>query len=78
MAEIILICIAALIMAAVYSGSRHPKMYAFINTAAGVLSLAASEMLFSGNLNGINYYNTALSAILGVPGTLLHALIKLI
>ncbi len=78
MAEIILICTAAVIMAVIYSRSRCPKTYAFVNTAAGVISLAACEMLFSGSLDEIDIWDTALSAIFGVPGTMLHALIKLI
>ena len=78
MSEIILICVSAVIVAVIYSRSRCPKLYALINTAAGILSLAACEMLFTGNLNGIDIWDTALSAILGVPGTMLHALLKLI
>ena len=78
MAEIILVCTAAIIMAVIYSRSRCPKLYAFINTAAGVISLAACEMLFAGNLDGIDIWDTALSAVLGIPGTMLHALLKLI
>ncbi len=78
MAEIILICVAAVVMAVIYSRSECPKLYAFLNTAAGVLSLTACEMLFKGNLESIDIWDTALSVILGVPGTMLHALLKLI
>ena len=78
MPEITVICIAAIIMAFLYKRTSHPKLYAFFNTSAGVISLIASETIFSGTLDGITYYNAALSAILGIPGTVAHRLIEMI
>ena len=75
--EITGLCAAAVIMAAMYSGTAYPKLYAFFNTAAGAVSLIASEMMFSGSLEGITPYNAALSVILGVPGTIAHRLIEM-
>ena len=77
MTEVIIICIAALVMTEVYSRTVHPCLYAFFNTAAGAVSLAVSEMFMSGSLGGIDLYNSALSVILGLPGTVLHCLPEL-
>lgn len=72
MAEILILCAAAVLMACIYSRTKHPKLYAFINICAGASSLILSEILMHSSLENINFYNTALSVILGVPGTLLH------
>ena len=76
MAEITVICITAVLMAAIYGRTAHPKLYAFFNTASGVLSLAASQIYFGSGLESITPYNTALSVVLGVPGTVLHRVIE--
>lgn len=76
--EIAALCGAAVLMAALYTRTAHPKLYAFFNTAVGTLSLIASEMMFSGELSGLTFYNTALSVIFGVPGTIAHRLIGMI
>ena len=75
MAEITAVCAAAVIMAVLYGRTSHPKLYAFFNSAAGVLSLAAWQIYSGGGAEGITPYNTALSVILGVPGTLLRMVI---
>ena len=72
MSEIIGICLLALIMACIYAHTTHPKLYAFFNTVAGMVSLIASEIYFSGTAAGITPYSASLSVILGVPGTALH------
>lgn len=72
MAEIAGICAAAVIMAGVYARTSHPKLCAFFNILAGTVSLAASELWFTGTAEGITPYTAALSVILGVPGTALH------
>ncbi len=72
MSEIAGICAAAVIMAGIYARTSHPKLYAFFNIAAGIVSLVASEIYFAGTPAGITPYSAALSVILGVPGTALH------
>lgn len=72
MSEIAGICVLAVIMAGIYARTAHPKLYAFFNTAAGVVSLVASQIYFTGTVSGITPYSAALSVILGVPGTALH------
>ncbi len=76
MAEITVICILAVFVAVLYGKTAHPKLYAFLNAAAGVLSLAASQIYFGSGPENITPYNTALSVILGVPGTVLHRVIE--
>lgn len=76
MAEISAVCAAAVLMAALYGKTAHPKLYAFINAGTGVLSLAASQLYSGGGIESITPYNTALSVILGVPGTVLHRIIE--
>ena len=75
MAEITAVCAAAVLTAAMYGKTAHPKLYALINAGTGVLSLAASQLYSGAGPEGITPYNTALSAILGVPGTVLHIII---
>ncbi|MBR5089705.1 MAG: hypothetical protein IK093_09775 [Ruminiclostridium sp.] len=71
------LCVTGVIMAAMYSRTSYPKLYALFNTAAGALSLIASETVFSGGLEGITPYSAALSVILGVPGTIAHRLLQM-
>lgn len=75
--ETAVICAAALLMAALYSRTEHPKLYAFLNMTAGALSLVLTEIVFDGGTAGITPYNAALSVILGVPGTVVHRLIEM-
>ncbi len=74
MAEIVILCAAAVIMAYIYSKTAHPKLYAFINICAGASSLILAEVLSNHSLERVTVFNTALSVILGVPGTILHGL----
>ena len=76
MAEITVICILTVLMAVLYGRTAHPKLYAFFNAVSGVLSLAASQIYFGGGIETITPYNTALSVVLGVPGTVLHRIIE--
>lgn len=69
MAEIIILAVFGLIMTEVYARTRRPKLYAFLNAAVGVGSLILWQTL-SGTIN-ITAYSSALSAILGIPGTVL-------
>ncbi|MBQ3841198.1 MAG: hypothetical protein II820_00760 [Ruminiclostridium sp.] len=76
MAEITAVCVIAVIMAVLYGRTAHPKLYAFFNAASGVLSLAASQIYSGGGPGTLTPYNTALSVVLGVPGTVLHMVIE--
>ena len=78
MYAIVGICAAAVIMAGIYAHTAHPKLYAFFNTVAGVVSLVASEIIMNGTASGITSYSAALSVILGVPGTALHYFLGII
>ena len=73
----IVLLISAFIMALLYKRTEHPKLYAFCGMLAGVVSLAAAEIMMNGSVSGINVYSTALSVFLGLPGTLLHCLLKM-
>ncbi len=73
----IVLLISAFVTALMYKRTEHPKLYAFVGALAGAASLAAAEMLMNGSIGGINIYNAALSVFLGVPGTLLHCLLKI-
>jgi len=77
MPEIITICAAGLIMALLYSRTPRPKLCAFLNALTGAASLVASELIFTGSLSGITLYSSALSVILGVPGTIAHRLLQM-
>ena len=77
MAEMTVICASAVVMAALYTRTQRPFLYAFFNTAAGLISFAASGIMFSGGLEGVTSYSAALPVILGVPGTVAHRLIEM-
>ncbi|MBQ9484379.1 MAG: hypothetical protein IJU82_09320 [Ruminiclostridium sp.] len=78
MPEIITVCVVGVIMAALYSRTSRPKLYAFLNALAGAVSLIASELIFTGSLAGLTLYGSALSVILGVPGTIAHRFFQMI
>lgn len=69
MAEIMILVVLGLIITEVYARTRRPKLYAFINTAVGIASLVLFQV--SGGIINITAFNSAFSAILGIPGTVL-------
>lgn len=73
MAEIVILCVMGVIMCEVYSRTKHPKLYALLNTAAGVGSLFLWQ--FFSDCVCINNFNSAVSGILGIPGVILCALL---
>ena len=77
MPEIITICAAGIIMALLYSRTARPKLYATLNALAGAVTLVASELVFTGSLAGLTFYGSAISVILGVPGTIAHRLFQI-
>lgn len=76
MAEIVILCVLALIMSEIYSRTSRPKLYAFLNTAAGAGSLLLSQLMINGSIC-VNNYSCAFSAILGIPGTVLVSLLQM-
>ncbi len=70
MAQTIFICVLAVIMAEVYVRTRHPKIYALLNSAAGIAGMILLRY-FTAGIWEITPYNSALSAVLGIPGALL-------
>lgn len=74
MVEIVILGISALFMSEIYSRTRRPKLYAFLNTAAGAGALLLSQLAVNGEIC-INNYSCALSGILGVPGAVLVMLL---
>lgn len=69
MYEAIILCVLGLVITEIYSRTKHPKLYAFLNIIAGSGSLVILQALTAGF--PITVYNSAFSAILGVPGTVL-------
>lgn len=70
MVEIIVLSVLAVIVTEVYAHTRHPKLFAFFNSAAGVGGMLLSQYLTTGGFT-VTMYNSALSAILGIPGAVL-------
>lgn len=77
--EIILyavIMVCAFIMTEIYIRTKRPKLYAVLGALSGVLGLTVLSVL-SGNME-INLVNSALSAILGIPGAVMVWIISAI
>lgn len=77
--EIILyavIIVSAFIMTGIYIRTKRPKLYAVLGALSGVLGLTVLSVL-SGNIE-INLVNSALSAILGIPGAVMVWIISAI
>lgn len=75
MAEIIALCVLAVIMGEIYSGTRRPKLYALLNTAAGTGCMMLLH-LFLNSAISVNSYSCAFSGILGIPGAILVSLLQ--
>ncbi len=67
--ETVILCGLGLVMAEIYSRTRRPKLYAFLNSALGVGSMLMMRLITEGF--SVTSFNSAFSAILGVPGTAL-------
>lgn len=74
MAEIIAVCIIGVIMCEIYARTKRPKLYAFLNTAAGAGSLILWQFISADSIC-INNFNSAVSGILGIPGVILCAVL---
>lgn len=70
MTEIILLCAMAIAVTEVYVRTRRPKRYALINSALGVGSMLFFQHMLTDEIT-VTAFNTAFSAIMGVPASLL-------
>lgn len=78
--EIILyavIVVSAFIMTGIYIRTKRPKLYALLGALSGGLGLVALSFL-SGGKPEINFLNSALSAVLGIPGAVMIWIISVI
>lgn len=69
MYEILILCLLGVIMTEIYSRTKRPKLYAFLNVIIGSGSFIVLQSLT--DTLSVTNFNSALSAILGVPGTVL-------
>ncbi len=74
MAEIVILGVLAVFMGEIYARTKRPKLYAFLNTAAGAGSLLLSQYFLNGSVC-VNNYSCAISGILGIPGVILVSLL---
>lgn len=77
MAEILILCAFGAIVTEIYVRTRRPKLYAFLNSAAGIGSMLLIQYITEGGF-AVNAYNSALSAILGVPGGVLLFILNIV
>lgn len=76
--EIILyavIMVCAFIMTEIYIRTKRPKLYAFIGALSGVSGLVLVSVFCEIR---VNFLNSALSAILGIPGAVMVWIISAI
>lgn len=76
MAEIIILCVMGLIMAEVYVRTKRPKLYAFLNTAAGTGGMLLVQLITKSEIC-VTGFNTAISGILGMPGAVLCVIMEI-
>ena len=69
------ILISALIMTGIYIRTKRPKLYALLGALSGGLGLAAVSVL--GEIE-VNFFNSALSAVLGLPGAVMVWIISVV
>ena len=72
------VLIAALIMTLIYSRTRHPVLYCFLNTLAGCCALILMKTVFTGSAENISFLSASAAAVLGVPGALLGMILPLL
>lgn len=75
MAQILVLCTFGVIVTEIYIRTRRPKLYAFLNSAAGVGTMLLMQYIAGGF--AVNAYNSALSAILGIPGAVLLFIVNI-
>ena len=76
MAEIVILCLMALVMGEIYIRTKHPKLYAFLNTAAGAGGILLVQMITKSEIC-VTGFNTAISGILGIPGAVLCVIMEM-
>lgn len=70
-----IIVISAFIMTEIYIRTKRPKLYALIGALSGGLGLAALSVFGE---TEVNFFNSALSAVLGLPGAAMIWIISLV
>lgn len=74
----IVIIMLGILSVFLYTRTRKPKLTAVMNGLAGLASLFAGQLIANGDLSEINFCNTALSVITGIPGGVLVAFLNLV
>lgn len=75
-AQIIGICLTALLMSEIYLHTKRPKLYAFVSIASGCAALLIYKLMIS--TGSINFFNVSIAAVLGVPGVILCAALEVL
>ncbi len=68
---IIFLVLTALLMISVYMRTRKPKLFAAVNSAAGIALFAAVKLFTAGTFT-FSAGSAGICAILGVPGAFLY------
>ncbi len=71
---IIFLAAAALLMTELYARTRRPKLYAVLNSAAGIAVLLGVSSAMGTQIQ-VSWFGAGLSAVLGVPGAALYLLL---
>lgn len=77
MAVVILLIVGALSVI-LYTKTRRPKLTAVVNGFFGLVSLFVGQLISVGSLSEVNFFNTALSVISGIPGGILVAFLSFV
>lgn len=74
----IVILLLGLLSVFLYTRTRRPKLTAVMNGFAGLATLFIGQLIAVGDLSEVNFCNTALSVITGIPGGVLVAFLNLV
>ena len=75
---IIILMFFGLFSVILFSYTGRPKLAAVINGLLGVAALILTQLLAYGDLARVNFCNTALSVITGIPGAILTLIFSVI
>lgn len=70
MIEVVVLCVLGVLTAEIYVRTKHPKLYALVNSALGLGGILLIRFATAGEI-AVTGYNSAFSAILGIPGAIL-------
>lgn len=71
---VIFLAAAALLMTELYARTRRPKLYAVLNSTAGIAVLLGFSAVMGAQIK-VSWFGAGLSAVLGVPGAALYLLL---